>query len=185
MKAPLAAVALVAVASGAAAQAQQTAHAAIVNPDGERIGDATFEQAPAGVIVNVRVAGLAPGPKGLHLHSVGACSPDFTAAKGHINPEGRQHGLRGEFPDNGDLPNLHVHADGSASAEFFHQRVRVSAEGATPNAPPLLDADGSAIVIHAAPDDHKTQPIGGAGGRIGCGVIAATSAPTRTEGPSD
>ena len=183
MKARLAIVALLAsaaqfaIAGDTDAQGQATAHATIVNPNGERIGDAVFEQAPAGVIINVRVAGLAPGPKGLHLHSVGACAPDFAAAKGHINPDGRRHGLRNDSPDNGDLPNLHVRADGSAAAEFFHQRVRISPGAATPNAPPLLDEDGSAIVIHAAPDDHKTQPIGGAGGRIGCGVIVETAAP--------
>lgn len=169
--------AVVALALGGAfaGHAAETAQAAIVNVDGEKIGDAVFEQAPAGVIVHVRVAGLPPGAKGVHLHSVGACAPDFSAAKGHINPEGRRHGLRGEMPDNGDLPNLHIAADGTATAEFFHQRIRVSpAEGDT--LPPLLDEDGSAIVIHAAPDDHSTQPIGGAGGRIGCGVIEAAEA---------
>ena len=167
--------AVVALALGGAfaAHAAETAHAAIVNVAGETIGDAVFEQAPAGVIVHVRVAGLPPGPKGIHLHSVGACAPDFSAAKGHINPQGRRHGLRGEMPDNGDLPNLHVAADGSVTAEFFHQRIRVAAaeESASDALPALLDEDGSAIVIHAAPDDHATQPIGGAGGRIGCGVI--------------
>ena len=160
-----------------ASHAAETAHAAVVNVDGERIGDTVFEQAPAGVLVHVRVAGLPPGPKGIHLHSVGACTPDFSAAKGHINPQGRRHGLRGEMPDNGDLPNLHVAADGTATAEFFHQRIRVSPASADETEsdalPPLLDEDGSAIVIHAAPDDHETQPIGGAGGRIGCGVIKA------------
>jgi len=32
-----------------------------------------------------------------------------------------------------------------------------------------MDKDGSALVIHANPDDYKTQPIGGAGARIVCG----------------
>lgn len=161
------------------ATAAETAHAAIVNVEGAHIGDAAFEQAPAGVIVHVRVSGLPPGPKGIHLHSVGACTPDFGASKGHINPQGHRHGLRNEMPDAGDLPNLHVAADGTASAEFFHQRVRVSAtakgEAGKDGPPALLDEDGSAIVIHAAPDDHASQPIGGAGGRIGCGVIKAVA----------
>ena len=165
-----------------ATAAVATAHAAIVNADGAHIGDAAFEQAPAGVIVQVRVTNLPPGPKGIHLHSVGACSPDFAAAKGHINPQGHRHGLRNEMPDAGDLPNLHVAADGTAAAEFFHQRVRVSAPAAGDDGPPpLLDEDGSAIVIHAAPDDHASQPIGGAGGRIGCGVIKAAPREATTE----
>ena len=167
----------------ASATTAATARAAIVNVDGENIGEAVFEQAPSGVIVQVRVSALPPGPKGIHLHSVGACSPDFSAAKGHINPQGHRHGLRNEMPDAGDLPNLHVAADGTAAAEFFHQRVRVLATADPNDPPPLLDDDGSAIVIHAAPDDHSTQPIGGAGGRIGCGVIKAAAPETAAAAP--
>lgn len=35
----------------------------------------------------------------------------------------------------------------------------------------LLDADGAAFVIHAGPDDYKTDPSGNSGGRVACGVI--------------
>ena len=83
---------------------------------------------------------------------------------GHINP-GKVHP---DGPDHGDLPNLYVAGDGTARAEFFTTRVSVS--GGT--MPALLDEDGSAVIIHESPDDHMRQPIGGAGGRIGCGVIA-------------
>lgn len=146
----------------------ETAMAQLVEPGGSVIGKATFEQAPKGVLMYVEVASLAPGAHGIHLHAKGACEPDFTAAGGHINPAGVPHGLRNpEGPDNGDLPLLHVGADGSARAEFFTPRVTVSGG----EAPALLDEDGSAVVIHAHPDDHHTQPIGGAGGRVGCGVI--------------
>ena len=69
--------------------------------------------------------------------------------------------------DHGDLPNLFVGADGSARAEFF--TVLVSVAGG--DMPALLDEDGSAVIIHDQPDDHLTQPIGGAGGRIACGII--------------
>ena len=146
------------------------ASAEIVNPAGETIGNATFEQAPTGVLMYVKVSGLEPGGHGIHLHAVGACSPDFGAAMGHINPEGKAHGLRHpNGPDNGDLPNLYVGSDGEAEAEFFTRLVSV-VEG---DAPALLDEDGSAVVIHANPDDHLTQPIGGAGGRVACGVVEA------------
>lgn len=154
----------------AAAGAADKAAAEIVDPDGEVIGQAAFEQTPSGVLIQVVVAGLEPGAHGIHLHSVGACSPDFSAAKGHINPEGKAHGLRHpDGPDNGDLPNLFAGEDGRAQAEFFTTRVSVS-EGA---APALLDEDGSTVIIHAHADDHVTQPIGGAGGRVGCGIVAA------------
>ena len=152
-----------------AASAADTAHATVVNPEGTVIGQATFEQAPTGVLVFVDVRDLPPGAHGIHLHAVGACTPDFKAATGHINPEKVEHGLRNpNGPDNGDLPNLYVAQDGTAQAEFFTTLVSVS--GGT--MPALLDEDGSAVIIHANPDDHLTQPIGGAGGRIGCGIIA-------------
>ena len=146
------------------------AAAEMINTDGAVIGTATFEQTPHGVLMNVEVAGLPPGPHGIHLHAVGACTPDFKAATGHINPNGVPHGLRHpDGPDHGDLPNLFVAADGSARAEFF--TVLVSVAGG--DMPALLDEDGSAVIIHENPDDHLTQPIGGAGGRISCGVIKA------------
>ena len=148
------------------------AMAQLVEPGGSEIGKATFEQTPTGVLMYVEVTGLAPGAHGIHLHRVGACTPDFTAAGGHINPDGVAHGLRNpEGPDDGDLPLLYAGADGSARAEFFTPRVTVSGG----EAPALLDEDGSAVVVHAHPDDQHTQPIGGAGGRVACGVVAGST----------
>lgn len=156
------------------AAAADMAAAEMVNTDGKVIGEVTFEQAPGGVLLFVKVTGLPPGPHGIHLHSVGGCTPDFKAAKGHINPHKRAHGLRNpDGPDNGDLPNLYVAADGTGMAEFYTTLVSV-ADGK--RAPALLDADGSAVIIHANPDDHITQPIGGAGGRIACGVVERKAA---------
>ena len=164
-----AAVAVAAVAAPVVALADMAA-AEMIDTDGAVIGTATFEQTPHGVLMNVEVAGLPPGAHGIHLHAVGACTPDFTAATGHINPNGVPHGLRHpDGPDHGDLPNLFVAADGSARAEFF--TVLVSVAGG--EMPALLDEDGSAVIIHENPDDHLSQPIGGAGGRISCGVIKA------------
>ena len=144
------------------------AAAEMVAADGSAVGKVTFEQTPHGVLMYVEVAGLLPGAHGIHLHAVGACTPDFKAATGHINPNKVLHGLRHpDGPDHGDLPNLYAAADGSARAEFFTVLVSV----ASGDMPALLDEDGSAVIIHENPDDHLTQPIGGAGGRIACGVI--------------
>lgn len=160
--------AFAAVLASATVSAADVAGADILNAEGSVVGKARFEQTPHGVLMFVDVAGLPPGAHGIHLHGTGACAPDFTAAKGHVNPDQTPHGLRNpDGPDNGDLPNLYVAADGSAKAEFFTTRVSV-AEGSRPA---LLDEDGSAVIIHDQPDDHMTQPIGGAGGRIGCGII--------------
>ena len=166
----------------AAPAAASDAYASLVDAEGDAIGRAHFEQTPGGVLLLVEVVGLPPGAHGIHLHGVGSCEPNFGAAKGHINPNGTEHGLRNpNGPDPGDLPNLHVGADGSATAEFYTERVRVREAGGADEGeeasgdakPALLDADGSALIIHDHPDDHRSQPIGGAGGRIGCGVIKA------------
>ena len=151
------------------ASAVDMAKAEIISPDGTAIGNATFEQTPTGVLISVDVTGLSPGGHGIHLHSVGSCTPDFKTASGHINPDMVMHGLRNpDGPDNGDLPNLYAAVDGTAQAEFFTTRVSISSR----DVPALLDEDGSSIIIHENPDDHMTQPIGGAGGRIGCGIIS-------------
>ena len=167
-----------ALAAGAGAAEQAVAE--LIDGDGQPIGQARFEQAPHGVIMLVEVSGLPPGAHGIHLHGTGSCEPDFKAAKGHINPQAVEHGLRNpNGPDPGDLPNLFVATDGTATAEFYTTRVSVVAEDG--DKPALLDADGSAVIIHANPDDHLTQPIGGAGGRIGCGTIAPPTPPPPVE----
>lgn len=151
-----------------------TARATLADAAGQAIGEVRIEQAPKGVIVQVEASGLPPGSHGIHLHANGSCAPDFKAAKGHVNPEGASHGLRHpNGPDPGDLPNLFVAADGSVRAEFYTTRVALRAAG---DAAALLDADGAAVIVHANADDHRSQPIGGAGGRIACGVIAADNA---------
>lgn len=150
-------------AAPALAQAPEKAEAPLAAPDGKSIGAATLEATAHGVLVHVKVDGLPPGPHGIHLHAVGACSPDFKAAAGHVKTSDAQHGLRNpQGPEAGDLPNLYVGANGRGEAEFFTTLVSMDA---------LMDADGSAVVIHANADDQMTQPIGGSGDRIACGVI--------------
>ncbi len=164
----IAVTALAAAIAPSLASAADMAAADIVNTDGAVIGKATFEQTPTGVLISVDAAGLPPGGHGIHLHAVGSCTPNFKAATGHINPGKVKHGLRNpEGPDNGDLPNLFAAANGTAKAEFFTTLVSVSGG----DMPALLDGDGSAVIIHEHPDDHMSQPIGGSGGRIGCGII--------------
>ena len=133
------------------------------NVEGDLIGTVVMQQGSGGFLVTVMVEGIEPGPHGIHIHAVGTCTPDFKASGGHINVDNRQHGLLNpNGPDNGDLPNIYATADGAVQAELFTALVDPDL---------LMDDDGSAIVIHENRDDHKTQPIGGAGGRIACGVL--------------
>lgn len=142
----------------------------IIGATGDTIGVATLTGAPTGVLIRIEIneGGLEPGWHGMHLHSVGDCSDvgKFKLSKGHINFDGKEHGLLNENgPDNADLPNIHADATGAAHAEVFTTLVDLEGDRG------LLDEDGSALVIHANPDDFVTQPIGSAGGRVACSVI--------------
>ncbi|GAB4169240.1 MAG: superoxide dismutase family protein [Wenzhouxiangellaceae bacterium] len=142
-----------------------------VNAQGDAVGTVVLVQGPAGVLARVEVDGLPPGPKAIHIHHTGTCedhSHGFKASGGHVDPDQRAHGLLNpEGPEAGDFPNLYVHEDGHAWAEFYNERI--SLDGST--GVNLLDEDGAAFVIHEGPDDHRTQPIGGAGARIACAVV--------------
>ena len=156
------------------ASAAERASARILDRQGAELGTATLVEGPHGVLIHIVAKGLPPGPKAIHIHSVGTCADGaqgFVASKGHLNPAARPHGLMNpDGPDAGDLPNLFVHADGSVEAEFFTTLASLSGAGGRAN---ILDADGAALVIHENRDDHASQPIGGAGGRFFCGVIGA------------
>ena len=150
------------------------ASAMFVNPEGDSIGMAYLWQGPKGVLIYVELSGVSPGIHAIHIHSVGTCEPDFKASKGHINILDAAHGLLNpEGPDNGDLPNIFVNSDGSVQAEMYTTAVAISDPSMEGQAS-LMDEDGSALVVHAMGDDHVSQPIGGAGGRIACGVIHGT-----------
>jgi Cu-Zn family superoxide dismutase len=65
----------------------------------------------------------------------------------------------------GDLPNIAIGAGGTGTlnADLTGSLREVRNW--------LFDADGSAIVIHADPDDYRTDPSGNSGTRIACGVL--------------
>ena len=142
------------------------------NAKGEVIGSASFWEDSSGVKIAAQVKGAPPGVHGFHIHAVGKCEPPaFTTASGHFNPGGKKHGMKSQDgPHAGDLPNIIVGADGGGRIEFTTRLVSL---GTGPTS--LFDADGSALVLHADPDDEKSDPTGNAGGRIGCGVIRKAS----------
>ena len=154
----------------ALAEERVRAEAEILDSRGEVVGTARLDQRKKDgeVRVRARVEGLQPGKHGIHVHSVGLCEPPaFTSAGGHFNPMGAKHGLRNpEGPHLGDLPNLVVRKSGVGVLRAKTDRVSL-----LPGPKSLFDADGSAIVIHAAEDDQVTDPTGNSGARIACGVI--------------
>lgn len=164
-------IASVAATTALAAAAPANLRIDLKNSTGGSAGTLTLAEAPNGVLLKVEAKGLAPGWHGLHFHEKGDCSAaGFTSAGAHVHGQATVvHGLLN--PDGneaGDLPNLYVAADGTGTAELFSGYVSLSGAGSRPA---LMDTDGSALVIHANADDHKTQPIGGAGARVACGVI--------------
>ncbi|PYM26795.1 MAG: superoxide dismutase [Candidatus Rokuibacteriota bacterium] len=145
-----------------------TARAELRTAAGQPAGTATFTQVGSVVRVVVEAQGLPRGAHGVHVHAVGKCDPpDFASAGGHFNPVNRQHGaLNPQGAHAGELPNIEVGADGKGRLESTTELLSLGS-GTTS----VFDADGSAIVIHAAPDDFKTDPTGNSGARIACGVI--------------
>lgn len=150
----------------------------LVDASGASAGIVKLTKKGSSVTVRAEVEGLTPGFHGFHVHSVGECVAPFTSAGGHYNPAGTGHGSHA-----GDMPSLLALDDGTASLQFVTDRFTIAE---------LFDADGTAIIVHALPDnfaniptryqsttegtfgpDSATLATGDAGGRAACGVVAA------------
>jgi len=150
-----------------AAQAQ-TAKASLKDATGKDVGTVQLVQTPHGVLLRMSLKGVASGEHAFHIHAVGKCEAPFTSAGGHFNPASRKHGMEAaDGAHAGDMPNLFIPANGELRIDVANHMITL-AKG-QPNS--VFDADGSAIIIHAGPDDYKTDPAGNAGDRIVCGVI--------------
>ena len=155
------------IASTTSVFAQQGPQATITlrGANGEELGTATFAEEGGGVRVVVQGRNMPPGEHGIHFHEFGRCDPPmFMSAGEHYNPTGAQHGLNNPAgPHAGDLPNLYIGPNGEGTLEQMVDRPAA-----------LLDSDGAALVIHAAADDYRTDPSGGSGARIACGVLRSS-----------
>ena len=127
-------------------------------------GTVVFRQKGHDVEVTAHVAGLTPGAHGFHIHEKGDCSaPDGTSAGGHFNPGGQPHGHPQQGPHHaGDMPMLETDAYGNA--RLVAVLPGLTLEGAN-------GIVGKGVIVHAAPDDFKTQPTGNSGARMACGTI--------------
>jgi len=143
------------------------AHAILKSGDGKAVGKVTLEDTGDGVLLKAAFEGLPSGVHAFHVHAVGKCEPPFQTAQGHFNPTGKQHGyLNANGPHAGDMPDIHVPDSGKLTVEVFLPNVTIDKGAAR-----LLDDDGAALMIHAGPDDYKSDPAGNAGDRVACGII--------------
>ena len=146
---------------------KRLASAIVSDAKGVPVGTVQIVSVGQMAALTVAVTGIAPGPHGFHLHAIGDCTaPDFKSAGGHLNPLGQEHGsLNPAGKHLGDLNNLEVGASGAASETYDLPGDREQLLTW------LFDSDGTAVVIHAAADDYKSDPAGNAGSRIACGVL--------------
>ena len=142
---------------------------AFAGSDGKALGSVTVTEDQSGLLLMVAATGLPAGKHGIHVHEKGLCEgPKFESAGSHWNPSAKQHGRENPAGAHmGDLVNLEVATDGSASTNFPIPGVMMASGGMM-----LADADGTALVVHAKADDYKTDPSGDSGDRIACAVIA-------------
>lgn len=152
--------------------ARQTAEAVLTPTEGhDARGRVTFTEVDGGVEVSAELTGFMPGMHGFHVHETGDCSaPDASSAGEHFAPHGSSHGSPAE-PEGerhvGDLGNLQADTDGVARYETLDAVIALSGENS------IVDR---AVVVHAGEDDLVSDPAGGAGAPVACGVIAESVA---------
>src|SRR6266581_5637274 len=140
---------------------------AVLHPtqDNKVSGTVMFTEVADGVQVHAEITGLTPGKHGFHVHEFGDCTTaDASSAGAHFNPTNQPHaGPDATARHAGDMGNVEADASGNAKLDYVDHQISLTNDAKS--------AIGRSVVVHAKPDDLKTQPSGDSGARIACGVI--------------
>ena len=158
------------------AQPRARAVAKLAGLDGKPLGTATFRAVQGGVLIELDLQGLPPGPHGMHLHVSGQCDARSGFMKAgpilSLNSK-KQHGyLAKGGPLTGDLPNQFAGADGRLKASTVTNAFTLGNGKRS-----IFDRDGVSLIVKKRGDDYRTQPIGNSGDRIACGTVVRTQGP--------
>lgn len=164
-----------------AAASKARAVARLALRDGRPAGTASFVATSHGVLIELDLRGLTPGPHAIHIHTSGNCDAKvgFTSAGPDLSFEPTKlHGfLAPHGPHPGDLPNEFAAADGSLHASVISNAISLGNGKKS-----IFDRDGASLIVHAKADDYVSQPAGNSGERVACGVIIRTAAPGARKG---
>ncbi len=167
--------------SPAAAASKARAVARLALRDGRATGIANLVATSHGVLIELDLKGLTPGPHAIHIHTSGNCDAKvgFTSAGPDLSFEPTKlHGfLAPHGPHPGDLPNEFAAADGSLRASVISNAISLGNGKKS-----IFDRDGASLIVHAKADDYVSQPAGNSGERVACGVIIRTAAPGARKG---
>ncbi|MGQ0673533.1 MAG: superoxide dismutase family protein [Hyphomicrobium sp.] len=165
----LAAVTLALLSAGPAVAFGEKAKGELKDASGKLVGSVEVVEVSGGSLITIVVDGLAPGSHAVGIHDTSTCEGDFSGAGGRYNPLGARHGfLDEEGPMAGDLPNIHVGADGKVRVEFLNHFISIGKDAQEP----LLDADGASLVVFEKADDYLSEPDTVTGARIACAPLA-------------
>jgi Cu-Zn family superoxide dismutase len=135
-------------------------------------GSGTLQEDVGGVRLTLHVEDAPVGEKGIHIHEKGDCS-DIAGKSmgGHFSPDQHEHALPNERTNTerhlGDIGNIRVDADGNGKLEFLIRDASLRRGE-------VNSLIGRAVVVHEDRDKGAvTQPSGGSGKPIACGVIEA------------